>query len=885
MRIVRSSPVWSVHSHSKFSAKDALPKVADMVARAAEMNQPALGLTDHGNIAGSIQLYKQCKQHNILPFPGTELYVVGDRGDSKAKRHHLTVLAFTTEGYKNLVHLSTLSHKNFHNKPLVDFNDLAQLSDEGLTKGLAGMSGCLSGFVQQALLKSDQQAAYGFLIAQASWFDRFYVELMNHNTSWGMENGERISDDQICEALVGLADKAGLPCVLSQDSHYVGHEDQSDHDAFKRLVSFGPDPDDGVFSGDGFHLADEAWFQAHHGPSRYAMGVNGLQDLLNHHALSIKQLDKYHYNIPFTVDDPQKRLSERTKAELKQRNLGRRYEARLDEELEIIGDTGMAGYLILVAEVTDWCRAHQVVFQARGSAAGSMCCWLLGITPVDPLKWKLSFERFISRDRTKPPDIDLDVEHWRRKELVNWLASRFATSQIGNWNTFKLKGETDPDTGEETGKGALRVQYFARKRQIGEEVGDWASIPDEDKRDLYRLDELHTYKGYGVHAAGILLTTTKQELEELVPQMYVASSKTFISQYDMNDVEELGLVKLDVLGLKTLSVLHRALENMGRPIDLDWIPLADRKTFSTIASGDTDGVFQLEGWTARKGVQKLKPTTVSDVIAAMALFRPATMDSGATAAYIAHKHKTQTPVPRHELLESITKDTQHILLFQEQVISVLRNLGMEPEALTKFLKAVKASNQNIGQAGEVIKSYEEQVHAMAVQAGLSEDDWKWLWEAITGFAAYGFNRAHSTVYGLTAYYCAYLITHFPVEFHGALLAVAASTEKEAKYLTTTRRRGIRLTKADVERSDVTYTVERTRIRKGLTSIKGIGEKAAQAIVDARGDGFVSFHKFVESVDPRKVNGIKPYRESGDVTVGTFGKLYDAGALECFDDTP
>lgn len=876
MRIVRSSKVWNIHVHSKFSATDALPEVADLVAKAKDYNQPALALTDHGNMAGSVQLYKECRKAGILPFPGSELYVVHSREDKKAKRHHMGVVAFTTEGYKNLVQLSTLSHKNFFNKPLLDHNDFGQLAEQGRLKGLAAFSGCLSGFVQQSLLKGDIYSASAYLKTYASWFDRYYVELMNHNSQWT----EEWNDDRICNVLGELAREMGIPSVLSQDAHYVEREHQADHDALKRLIAFGPDPDDAVFNGDGFQLGSEEWFREHHEPTRYELGVEGLQDLLGAHDLSIPQLDRYAYNIPFTVEEPQKRLEARCLDALAQKQLGKTYRTRLTSELEIISDTGMAGYLLLVAEVTDWCRENHVVFQARGSAAGSICCWLLGITPVDPLKWKLSFERFISRDRTKPPDVDLDVEHSRRHELIDWLASRFSISQIGNWGTFKLSGEVDEDTGEQSGSGSLRVAYFSRKRKTGEEIQSWEDVPREDKQMLYRLDSLKTYKNYGVHAAGIILTTTKQEFEELVPQQYVASSKTFTSQYAMDDVEELGLVKLDVLGLKTLSVLHHCLDTLKKPVSFDWIPLNDGKTLREIAKGDTDGIFQLEGWTARKGVQKLKPTTIHDVIAAMALFRPATMDSGATAAYIAHKHKTKTAPQRHELLDQITKDTQHILLYQEQVISVLRGLGMGADELTKFLKAVKASNQNIGAAGEVIKGYEEQVHQMAEALGVSDDDWRWLWNAITGFAAYGFNRAHSTVYGLTAYYCAYLSTHEPLAFNAALLAVAAGTDKEPKYVSAARRRGIRLAKADVERSAETYRAERSAIRRGLTSIKGVGDKAAHAIVSVRPPaGFGSITQFAELVDHRKVSGIKPFREQGDLEVGVLGKLYAAGALD------
>jgi DNA polymerase-3 subunit alpha len=879
VRIIRASKIWNAHTHSKFSAKDAISSVADLVSQAVALNQPALGLTDHGNIAGSVQLYKQCQKQGIRPFPGTELYLVHNRGDKKAKRRHLTVLAYNNEGYRNLVNLSTLSHRNFHNKPLVDHTDLALLSEQNGLRGLAVLTGCINGFVSSALLEQDMLAAEQYLVGYTTWFDRCYVELMNHNIVW--DGG--ITDDQVAEGLLGLADRVGVPCALTQDAHYAEYESQAGHDSFKRLVSFGSDPDDGVFLGDGFQLASDSWFEDHHHPARYLKGVDGLQSLLSLHDLEISQLDKYAYNIPFTVNEPQIELQNRCRSELGEKGLASKYQIRLDEELQIIADTGMAGYLMLVAEVTDWCRENKVFYQARGSAAGSMCCWLLGITSVDPLKWKLSFERFISRDRTKPPDIDLDVEHNRRAELVVWLAERFSVSQIGTWLQLKMSGDIDPETGETTGKGSLRVQYFARKRALGEDIDEWADVPLEDKEQLMHLDSLKTYRGYGVHAAGIILTSSHQEFDELVPQMYVASSKTFVSQYAMDDVEDLGLVKLDVLGLKTLSVLHKTMDNLDREVDLDWIPLTDRETYQNISKGKTDGVFQLEGWTARKGVRRLCPTKISDVIAAMALFRPATMDSGATSDYIHHKNNTKVSVVRHPILDGITKDTEQILLFQEQVISVLRQLGMDSDNLTKFLKAVKASNQNIGQAGVVIDGYKNQVYGLAQKIGMSDEDWEWLWQAVTGFAAYGFNRAHSTVYGLTAYRCAYLATHFPLEFFGALLHVAAGTDKENLYIAASKQSDIYLSQPDIERSGIRYEVDGKFIRRGLTSVKGVGDKAAQAIIEARpAEGFGTLKSFAEKVDHRKVTGVKPYRESGDVQVGVLGKLHEAGVLKSLE---
>jgi DNA polymerase-3 subunit alpha len=887
MRIKRTSNVWNLHAHSRFSVNDALPDVKDMVATVAGYGQKALGLTDHGNMAGTIQLYKHCRKAGIVPFPGSELYVVHDRADKKAKRHHMCVVAYTTEGYQNLVKLSSLTHANFYNKPIIDHTDLASLSEEGLLKGIAATSGCYFGFIAQSVVKDDFHGAVQLMQAYSGWFDKFYIELQNHN----IDHGDGWNDNRLADTLFEMAQQQGIPAVLTQDSHYCHQEDQEMHNELKRLVAFGPDTEDAVFPGDGFGLADTLWLKERHSAERYAYGEEGLADLLLANDLAIPQLDTYHYNIPFTVADPNTFLERDCTNRLDDMGFGKaekaKYLARLKEELEIIKDTGMAGYLLLVAEVTDWCRFNKIFYQARGSASGSIACWLLRITQEDPLKWGLSFERFISRDRTKPPDIDLDVEHERRKELIEWLRGRFSVTQIGTWMEYSLHGE---DTDEDGAKGSLRVKYYSARSRRGEPVGDWSEVPAADKAALHQLADYKSFSSYGTHAAGLVITTTDEEFDSLVPTMKVASSDTYVSQYEMNDIEALGLVKLDVLGLKTLTVLHKCMDNLGKDVfnGLSWIPNSDPKTFSRITAGKTAGVFQLEGYAAQRGCMDLKPTKVSDVIAAMALFRPATQNSGATRSYINRRRKTEDVPVRHTIIEKNTAKTYGIMLFQEQVIAILRDLGMNADDLTSFLKAVKASNADIGGAGQVIEGYRQQVKAMAVDAGFTPTDWDWLWHAIEGFAAYGFNQAHSTAYGLTAYRCAYLATNHPVEFYAALLSVAAGTKKEPDYIASVRKEGLSIRRADVNASGVSYAVDprKDSIRKGILAIKGVGEKSAVDIVEKRPEGgYESMDQFVHLVDHRKVTGVKPYIESGDLAVGVLGKLYEAGALDSLIDQP
>lgn len=874
MRIQRNW--WNLHTHSKYSVNDALPEVKDIVETVAGYGQKAIGLTDHGNMGGSVQLYKHAQRLGLKPFPGTELYIVEDRKNKKAKRHHMCVVAYTTYGYENLTKINSMANENFFHKPLLDHVDLAQLSSEGLLEGIAATSGCYFGLISQAIVKEESDRAAQLMTAYSQWFDRFYVELQNHNIDHG-EDGW--NDDKLADALLSLANEQGIPCVITQDSHYCHPEDKPTHETLKRLVSYGTG-EDAVFPGDGFHLADSEWFESHHPKERRKAGLEGLKDLYDAHDLSIRQLDSYSYNIPFTVDDPDRALSKIVDEELNRRGLGQKYVERMNDELSIVNDTGMAGYLLLVAAVTDWCQQNRVFYQARGSASGSLLCWLLDITQVDPIAKKLRFERFISRDRTKPPDIDLDIEHVKRQELIAYLDARYAVHQIGTWLEYSMKQDEN-----EEGKGSLLIRYYAKMRAATGNKVTWADVPDEDKRQLRILSDKRVFSSYGTHAAGLVVTTTRDEFEKLIPTMKVASSKTFVTQYEMGDVETLGLVKLDILGLKTLTAVHKCFDYLDRDVfgGFDWIPDNDKETLAMISKGDTAGVFQLEGKASKYGCMNMKPKKVDDLIAAMAIFRPATLQSGATASFIARKHKKEEIPQRHPIINKVTKDTHGIMVYQEQVIEILREVGMTPDDLTAFLKAVKASNADIGDAGKVILSYRESLRAMCESHGMEDDDWKWLWNAIEGFAAYGFNKAHATAYGLLAYRTAYLACHHPVQYFAALLSTYSGDKKEQEYRRACRSKGIRIKPTHINESDVSYAVDSTgrNIREGIGTIKGIGPKAAERIVMMRPrGGYESKEHFAKTVGSR-VSGVKPFMESGDETVGQFAVLNEAGMFNDF----
>lgn len=874
---------WHVHAHSNYSIKDALSSVEDMVATVSTLGQRALALTDHGLMGGTVDLYRACKKYGITPFPGTEIYMSLDREEDRrqrrAKRYHAGLVAFTTEGYQNLCRISTLSHKNFYFKPLLDFGDFAELHEQGLTRGVALTTGCFFGLVQQAIADGDMNVAKDWVRRLNLYFDDVYVEAQHHNI---YEEGH--NDDQMVNETWCIAQDLSLPMVVSQDSHYCHQYEKHYHDGMKRLVSWGDDPDDAVFPGDSFHLADEAWVQSHYMDKVFRSGIEGLDDLYSKHTLTIPQLERYHYHVPNVLKkrgddtDPQESLTETcvdllNNSDAIPRSKVALYRQRLEDELDVVDVSGMAGYLLLVREVVKECESRGIFTQTRGSAEGSLICWLLGITQADPIKYNLRFERFLSKDRTKPPDIDLDIEDVRRDEMLQWLDQQYQVAQIGTYGTFSV---------DENGGGSLLVAMLSKIRQKNpkqaNQIKSYYDLPEKDQRMLEGLSEMGVLKSYGTHAAGLVVTDDDFDLEGLVPMMWIASSKTMVTQYAMKQVESMGLVKLDLLGLKTLTALRRASELLGRDVadGFDWIPLNDSKTYAMIRRGDTGGVFQLEGWTARRGCKEMKVRNLKDVITLMALYRPAVMSSGAKDTYISRRFKYEQTPERHEVLDPLD-ETNGVLVFQEQVMDVVRNLGFSADEMTEFLAAVKASNKNIGGAGEVIDRYRTKVQDACDKRGVPDEDFDFLWECIEGFAEYGFNRAHATSYALLAVRMAYIKQHHPLEFWTAMLQ-SFTGDKAKEYVKEVKETGIPVLRPAVNISGESWSIDRRRnaIRRGLSTIKGVGVKASAEIV--AGYPYDSIEDLIERTDSRAVTGGKSYAKDGTLN-GVLGKLNDAGALK------
>lgn len=882
-----NSHFFHTHVHSEFSCLDGMASIADMAHKAKKFKQPALTLTDHGNMTGTFQLYKECKKNDILPFAGLEAYVVETRADKKAKRHHLTLVAYTTEGYKNLVNLSNTTHRreNYYYKPLIDLDDLALMHGQGVLKGISAFTGCYFGMVSQLVVQNNRPKAERLIGMLANWFDPLFIEVQNHHA----EHGFGWNDEKLALELYDIANKLGIPVVITQDCHYCDKGERELHDMMK-VIAYSADANDVVWPGDSYHLASTSWVKQHFKGSMAKIwedSDDSFKWLLDNHAMVIPPLEKYKYHVPIVAKgNPSKLLKSLCDIAMKRKKLSgdADYQERLTYELDVIEQTGMADYFLLVNDYVSWCIDEEILVMARGSAAGSLVCFLLGITQVDPLKWNLSFDRFLSTDRVRPPDIDLDIEDVRRADVVEYLQKKYDITQIGTYNRLSYD--------EETGRGGLFVQYISAQRKIlGDKfpakLGKVQSLHDLDRampkhaQLLRDLGDVPLRRSAGAHAAGFVVSAPPMHtLDEWIPKMLIPSSDTSVTQMMMDDVEDAGFIKIDLLGLRSLTTLKRCLELIGKT-GVDWIPLDDAKTFRFLRRGHTEtGVFQMEGWTAARGCKEVAVESVRDLILVNALYRPATINSGYTKLFLKNRQKPSRVKYPHPIFEKHLGETYGVPAFQEQVLAVLKDLGMPAYELNAFLKAVKGKHAVGGYSDEstaIFDSNRQRFADLCTAVGMNKKQIEMGWELVEGFAAYGFNRAHATAYSLLGYQLAYLKMNYPLEFHSALLETT-SGNKEQAYIKETKRMGVQILPADVNSSGSLWTIDRSAnaIRRGLSSIKGVGNVAAECI--AENAPYDSLDDLVAKCPARMVTGGKQWKDARVLT-GVLEKLRQAGALK------
>jgi DNA polymerase-3 subunit alpha len=802
-------------------------------------------------MSGSLELYRECREHGIKPIPGVEAYLVKTYGKEE-ERYHCGLLALDYTGYKALVRLSndSFSREHFYRKPRIDLKTLYRFGDE-VGKHVALLSGCFFGLIIQEYLQVGETYAGWYIEEFKKHFPNFYIEVQMHNTV----HPDGSTDWDLANWLRSAAHMFGLPLIATQDSHYCQIRDKSSHEMMKKLGYMTSDESEFLFPGNSYHLAKTEWVEKQYMGQRemWSEMQSSFRRLLYDCHVEMPALDKYKFNVPEMSISPNRRLSKLVYATYDDwANGGEEYGERVEYELDIIAQMGFANYFLLMHEVIGWCKKQGIVTNTRGSANGSLVCYLLGITQVDPMEWGISFDRFLHPTRKKPPDIDVDVEPDRRPEIIAHLAKRWEVTGIGTFG--KMTDAND--------RGSVFVKYLAYKRRsLGEKFREsemaavknlWELdqlVPD-DAATLRRLAGMQVFTGGGQHAAGYLLSSLDYPLEDYIPTMLVGGSKVghYVTQMTMDDCESAGFVKADFLGVSALSTVAAVLRMIGKdPVDgLMWIPNDDKLACKEISNGRTGtGVFQFEGYSTAVGARMMKIAHTKDAILCLALTRPAALSTGADKEYLAFRKKEKTPKYIHPIFEKYTSESYGVFIIQDQVIDILRALGMSFEDLNDMLKAVKASNEKIIAARKTFERIEKVFRQLCKKAGMYDDTATQAWAKIRGFSDYGFNRAHATAYGLLGYRMGYLKAYWPKEFMCATLQTWAGTTNEAKYIHEARSMGLHIHRATVE-SDVNWTMTDDGLRKGLLSVKGIGVALAQKVITAREDS-----PFQDEADLRK----------------------------------
>ncbi len=888
-----------LHVHSHYSLLDGLAKIDQLVKRAAELDMDSIALTDHGNLYGAIEFYQKAKKAGIKPIIGCEMYIAaGSMYDKNPgvddKRYHLTVLARSYVGYHNLMALVSKSNLDgFYYKPRVDKDLLRKHS-----AGLIVLSGCFNGEIGRALQYKKPEVAERLIHEYQDIFgkENFFLEVQPHLS---FENQRAIN-----EGLFGLAPKVGAKIVATNDIHYTNAEDA---DAQDILVS--------VQTGSRIQDEERLTMKAANLSLRSSAEMASLfpnnPEVITHtreiaERVSIDiELGKNHlplFAVPVGYD------ANSYLTELCNRGLERRFGIegnqnpsvvdRLAYELRVINQTGFAAYFLIVQDFIAWAKKHGIVVgPGRGSAAGSLVSYVLGITDIDPLRYNLLFERFLNPERISMPDIDLDFADTRRDEVIDYVANLYGHDHVAQIITFGTMAARAAirDTGRALGIPYSFCDHVAKMIPFtpqGEKTG-WLKkslATVKEFQDLYNRDEQAkklidaAMKLEGVvrhastHACGVVISP--RPLEEYVPLQYAVQhgeSKTdknqvVVTQYDMHAVEDLGLLKMDFLGLRNLSIIEKTLKNItyqtGENILIETIPLNDKKTFQLFQKGLTTGLFQFESQGMKRYLKELKPTELEDLIAMVALYRPGPIEL--IPSYIKRKHNKERIEYLHIKLEPILKNTYGIGVYQEQMMQIARDLAgyTLPQADT-LRKAI----------GKKIKSLLDEQQAKLIsgmmQNGIDAKTANAIWELFPPFARYGFNRSHAACYALVAYQTGYLKAHYPTEFMTALLAAESTDiEKTSFFIEETRAMNIEVLAPDINESFADFTVvSPQKIRFGLGAIKNVGANIVRAIIDERNSHgkFISISDVAERVQHKDFN--KKSVES----------LVKCGALDAFGE--
>lgn len=860
-----------LHTHSHYSLLAALPKVEDLIKAAKADNAPALALTDNGNLYGAIEFYKECKKASIKPIIGVDFYVAPrTRADKQSgidsRRTRLILLAKNYEGYKNLIKLVTEGYlEGFYYKPRIDRELI-----EKYKEGLVAIASAFSGPLTLALQGNDIAKAAEIAEWHKKVFGKdFYLEITNHPD---IDN-----HDTLMERTKEVSKRAGVPLVAGGNVYYIKPEDKQAQQTLMLVNSSGDDriSDDDV--ADFSFISDE---NAQEYFRDVPEAIANTEKIANECNLEI-ELGKWvfpDFKLP-EGETPDTALRKVVYEGFARRKIEQTPEIvkRVEYELKVIKDKGYSPYFLIVADLLAYARSHGILSNIRGSVSGSMVTYLAGVTNIDPLEYEIPFERFLNPDRPSPPDIDMDFADDRRDEMVDYARSKYGVekvAQIGTFGTMAARGSVR-DVTRALGYGVEVGDKLAKLIPMGsqgfpmtidtalKDVAELRQLYERDADTKRIIDMAKKIEGcarhISVHAAGVVIAPTT--LTDFTPLQYDTKGENkIISQYDMYSIEEAGLLKFDFLGLKNLSIIADTLKliekNHGVKIDLDTMPIDDGKTFAMLAHGDTSDLFQLNGDGMTKYLKDLKPTTIHDINAMVALYRPGPIQF--IPQYIERKHNPDLITYLDPALKPILEKTYGILVYQDDLLMMAHELaGYSWGEVDKFRKAV---GKKIPE--EMAQQKDKFIKGCIKHSGWGEKKAKQIWTWIEPFAAYGFNKAHSVSYGRVAYQTAYLKANYPGEYMTAILIhEAGDVEKVAESIKECRRMSIPVLPPSVNESQEKFTLikgstgQGDTIRFGLNSIKNFGEGIAKAIIDERNAGgrFKSLSDFLARIKDKNLN--------------------------------
>lgn len=899
-------PFTHLHVHSQYSLLDGASKPEELLRRAMELDMDTIAITDHGNMYGAIDFYQTAERltkeatkdgrPGIRVILGCEVYLApGSRFDrvDKQPRYHLILLAENNEGYRNLSRLVSLGYLDgFYRKPRIDKEILRKYS-----KGLICLTACVQGEIPQAILSGGEEKARAVVQEYLEIFDRdhLFLELQNHDLP---------QEAQVRRGLHKLAEEFGLRLVATNDLHYVRREDAGAQDVLlciqtNKTVT---DPDRMKFNND--------WYYCKSYEEMQALFPDDEEALRNTHAIAERcHVDftfgklllpefpipeAYHgdadaYVRALCLDAIPRRYGPALDAAgspSERQALDRKVRERLDYELGVIRTMGYAAYFLIVWDFIHYCRSHRdaagnpdpiPVGPGRGSAAGSIVAYLLQITNIDPLDFDLLFERFLNPERVSMPDIDTDFCYKRRGEVLDYVIRKYGpdhVSLIVTFGTLQARAAVR-DAGRALGIPLAKVDRVAKAvpRTLGITLKEalttskeLRTLCDTDEEVRHLLDIAKSVEGLprntGTHAAGVviapkpLIDLVPLQLDEGVQGEGISQARMITTQYDKTQVEELGLLKMDFLGLRTLTVLDDAVrfirETTGEDVDLDHLPLEDKAVSDMLCAGDTQGVFQLESGGMTRLVMRLAPKTMKDLVPLVALYRPGPLDAGMADKFIEGRRQHHAVASLHPLLDPILADTYGVVLYQEQVMqtaSILAGFSLGEADILRRAMGKKKVKDLIAMKTRFVEGARK-LHQVPPEK--SEE----IFEILLKFAGYGFNKSHSVAYGLVAYQTAYLKAHWPAPFFAALLtSVIGDPVKMSWYIQVCRDRGIRVLPPDINASRSGFSVEDGAVRFGLTGIKSVGEGAVEEIVRVRQEGgpFRDILDFCSRVPYRQLN--------------------------------